>query len=121
MYKVILSVLLLASCAHSGVEYGDSLQQWIGQSETSLNEAWGTPENVFNLTTNRKVVTFLRVDDSAVGYDNKPYSSEVAYGAISNPTWGNPQYTEHYCKTSFTILDGQVVNYSFNGDDCVTD
>lgn len=118
MKKSIFLLLFLTACV-SSQPYGDTLQGWVGQSEGALEQAWGQPNNVFYLTPDEKVVTFLQVDASAIGDDNTPYSNEFAYDSYSNPTFGDPQYTAEYCKTSFTILNGQVVDYTFNGDDCV--
>ena len=108
----LLPVLMLAlsACANRPT-YAETLQQ-----------AWGYPANVFYVTPDEKVVTYIKFGSRAFNGETRPYNSEVAYSAIETPDFGmpnTPRYSNYYCKTSFTIRNGTVVNYGFNGDDCV--
>lgn len=115
-------LLSIAACANYPT-YGETLQPWVGQSEERLIQSWGIPHDVFYVTPNEKVMTYLEVSSKPLNNDPEPYSgSEVNYPAIATPDFGfpnQPQYTNYYCKTTFTIQNGVVVNYGFNGDDCV--
>ena len=118
----LVCLCTLISCTMNRRSYGDTLQPWIGQSEERLQQSWGMPHNVFYVTPDEKVVTFLRISSHPLNGNKKPYANEVYYPAIATPDFGfpgQPQYTTYYCKTSFTIRNGIVVNYSFNGDDCI--
>lgn len=115
----VFFVLLLAACATKPT-YDQTLQQYIGVSEMTLQEEWGIPNNMLYVTPNEKVVTYLRIDNGPIDGNTEPYAGEVAYGPIATPDFGAPQHNTYYCQTSFTIRNGQVVNYSFNGDDCVS-
>ena len=72
---------------------------------------------------NEKVVTYLQIDeDGPVNGNTEPYQGyEVQYGAIETPDYGFPSDNggSYYCKTSFTIVNGEITDYTFNGDDCV--
>ncbi|MBQ7284942.1 MAG: hypothetical protein IJW72_01640 [Alphaproteobacteria bacterium] len=114
--------LFLTSCQGSTLNYGSTLQPWIGQSQERLQQAWGLPHDVYYITPEQKVWTYLEVSSEALNGADNPYSNEVYYPAISMPDFGfpsQPQYTQHYCKTLFTITNYIVTDYSFNGDDCV--
>lgn len=118
--SVIYAILALTACQSMSGNYGESLQSWIGRSEMSLEQAWGYPQNTFYVTPDEKVLTYVRYSRHQSGYE--PYQNEIYYPAIATPNFGfpaQPEYSNYYCKTSFTIINGVVSNYSFNGDDCV--
>lgn len=120
---IILCVMFLTGCTSSQTTYNNQLQSWMGVSEEILVSEWGTPNNVTYITPNRKLITYVKVDDGAIDGNTQPYAgTEVYYPAIETPNYGFPangDYTEYYCKTSFTIENSQIVDYTFNGDDCV--
>ena len=121
-FLIPVFMFLAAACQTNGLSYGDTLQPWIGQSEERLQQSWGIPHNVFYVTPNEKVVTYLQFSSHPRNGETDPYRNEVYYPAIATPDFGfpsQPAYTSYYCKTSFTIINGIVSNYSFNGDDCV--
>lgn len=124
MKKTLLAAALLAlvSCKSAEPGYGSTLRPWLGQSQEKLQQAWGLPHDVFYITPERKVWTYLEVSSKALNGVENPYTNEVYYPAIAMPDFGfpsQPQYTVHYCKTLFTITNYIVTDYSFNGDDCV--
>ena len=51
MRYIFFMLLALAGCAtaNSG-NYAAGLKEWVGQSELSLYEGWGTPDNTLYLT-----------------------------------------------------------------------
>lgn len=68
------------------------------------------------------VVTYTKIYDGPIGGNTEPYADEVVYSAISNDSYGlPPQNDTYYCKTSFTIQNSEVIDYSFNGDDCIAE
>lgn len=117
-YVSMFLFLLLAACA-AKPNYNQTLQQYVGVSEVTLQEEWGVPNNMLYITPDEKVVTYLKIDNGPIGGNTEPYAGEVAYAPIATPNYGIPQHNTYYCQTSFTIRNGMVVNYSFNGDDCV--
>lgn len=126
---MILVVLGCAACNSIGSQssYSAELQQWVGRSEYQLYNAWGQPANTFYVTPYEKVVTY--VTSSSSGEIN-PYSQQLYYqGMGEDDSWwdkmfgvpgADKQPKIYYCKTSFTIQNAVIVNYNFNGDDCVS-
>ncbi len=120
---LLLCIMFLTGCTSSG-NYDQSMQKWMGVSQEALYYSWGEPDNVLNVTPNETVVTYIQTQNQPIGGDTEPYAgSEIYYPAIETPNYGFPdnQQNTYYCKTSFTIVNNVVVNYSFNGDDCVTE
>lgn len=113
---------LLTACAASSRDYASTLQPWLGQSEERLQQSWGYPYNTFYITPNQKVISYIKFASRPMNGEREAYPDQVAYPAIATPDFGlqgQPQFSNYYCQTSFTIRDGVVVDYSFNGDDCV--
>lgn len=119
MRLFVLIIFMLAGCSSvSSGNYERGLQKWVGQPEQELFQAWGMPGNVFYLTPNTKEVTFTHVDRGPIAGDTTPYGS-MYYPGLDAGYETSPGYKTYYCRTSFTITNGQVTNYSFSGDDCV--
>lgn len=124
MKKLVLClVILLSACASTG-NYENTLQPWVGSSETNLYQNWGNPASEFYVTPDTKIVTYIQTENQPIDGNTQPYAGiEVDYQAIETPNYGedlsNNDNNEYYCKTSFTITNGEVVDYNFNGDDCV--
>ena len=125
MSKNLFSVLalMLAACSTvNSTNYDNELQKWVGASQSELMEAWGHPDNVFYLTPSRYVITYVKIDNGPIDGQTDPYTGEVYYPAIETPNYdfpSNGSNNMYYCKTSFTIANNQVIDYTFNGDDCV--
>lgn len=123
MKKLFVLSLLLTACGHSQT-YQQSLQPWIGMPEISLYDSWGRPASEFYVTPQTKIVTYVQTENKPINGNARPYSGiEVDYDAIETPDYGenliNNANDNYYCKTSFSITNGEIVNYTFNGDACV--
>ena len=91
MRYVILMLLALAGCATANSDnYAAGLKEWVGQSELSLYEGWGTPDNTLYLTPDEKVVTYAKTFAKPVDDETEPYSNEVYYPAITTDSYGYP-------------------------------
>ncbi|MBO5443070.1 MAG: hypothetical protein J6A33_04725 [Alphaproteobacteria bacterium] len=120
---LLLCIMFLSGCA-SGGNYEQSMQKWMGVSQEALYYSWGEPDNILTVTPNEMVVTYIQTENEAVDGNTEPYADdEVYYPAIETPNYGTPdnEQNAYYCKTSFTIVNNVVVNYTFSGDDCVTE
>ena len=109
-------LLFLSACSVGSGAYERGLQEWMGEPEQALYQQWGTPEDVFYITPDRKIITFIRNNQKAIA---NPYSEEVNYQAVNSGYETDTGYP-YYCRTSFTITDGFVTDYTFSGDDCIT-
>lgn len=87
---ILLVVLLLTGCV-SSPDYGQSLQMWMGASQESLINIWGDPASVSFITPNQQLLTYFQTDEN-----------------------GN-----EFCRTTFTVTDGDVTDFAFTGDNCV--
>ncbi len=116
----LVLLLLTTACQTHRITYAETLDPWLGQAEERLMQAWGHPYNTFFIMPNEKVVSYIKFASHPMGGYDEPYTYEVAYDAIETPDYGDEQpSTDYYCQTSFTIRDDIVIDYSFNGDDCV--
>ena len=104
MKKALLTAivtLLITSCS-TVQNYETLLQTWVGQSEQSLLNAWGTPNGVAR-ANGAHLLTYAKAEGRYfVGY---------GYG------WSRPLY----CTTTFSIRDGIVIGAQFQGTECVAD
>lgn len=122
MKKLMFLCLFLSACSSSYSNYDSTLEPWLGQPQQSLEQAWGEPYNVQNITPETELWTYMKTSSAPLSGEDNPYPQEVAYSQIDMPDFGfpsQPQYDVNYCKTLFTITNNVVVNYSFNGDNCV--
>ena len=113
---ILISLLILGACAVSNSAYDRKMQQWIGQPEYELYEHWGIPDDVFYISDNRKIITFTRVFK---GHHKSPYNNEINYNAINSGYQSNNNAYPDYCRTSFTVSNGIISDYTFSGDYCV--
>ena len=113
---VMLMLLIVGACAVSNNAYDEKLQKWIGQPEYELYERWGMPDDVFYISNNRKIITFTRISKQ---HRNNAYSEEINYQAINSGYQSNNQSYPDYCRTSFTVTNGYISDYTFSGDYCV--
>ena len=118
----ILILLLLSGCvSYNAVNYENQLNPFVGVSSQQLIRSWGTPANVQPVSANEEIYTYIDVTNAPNGGDTDPYSDEVYYPAIATSSYGISQPDNNYfCKTNFIIKNDIVVNYNYNGDDCVS-
>lgn len=86
---IILTGLFLTACV-SSPDYDETLQTWVGANQTTLIDTWGNPASVNYITPNQELWTYFQ--DSPSG--------------------------EEFCRTTFTITDGVVNDFTFEGDNC---
>ena len=84
-----LTVLLISACV-SSPDYGQALNNWVGANQTTLQNTWGSPATVNYINPNQVLWTYFQ--DSPSG--------------------------EEFCRTTFTITDNMITDFSFEGDNC---
>ena len=120
MKKLILwTVLFLGACTFANRNSDNFMpSSFIGQSEYTLFDVYGTPQSVYNITPTQYVLTYPQTNLSPRA---NPYTNEFAYKNNPGPLYGVQEVPTVYdCTFYFTVENGIVVNYSFNGDDCPT-
>ena len=105
---ISISVFFLASCATTQ-KYEANLQKWVGQSEEALVDGWGAPDNVYISPDGNRILTYQK--DRIV---NK--TSLFYYPAVEYPY--TPTIEQLSCKTSFTIQDGKITRWRWEGNNC---
>ncbi len=123
MKKIFLILWLMAvvGCQHqNGADYEQKLSAWIGMSQSALFSQWGMPNSRFVIDHSTYVVTYNRRFSKRTLKQDEFYQSTLSRRAMEiGPQYGHATSPAlYYCKTSFTIQNGVVVDYSFNGDAC---
>lgn len=117
--------LLLGACATTA-NYEMLLGRWTGRSEAELVSQWGPPDNSYTLDAHSKVISYLADNsyvrdgmDSLVPRTVTRWRNGVAYtDTILVPLASSPRYVPLKCKTIFTITDGKVTAWNWQGNDC---
>ena len=95
-------LILLLGCATATIEnYEKILASWFGSSEEKLIAQWGPPYGVYEVSKDKKMLTFL----NSRGIMRQ-------YGYYSSHT------QEIYCKAIFIIERGIVIGWLWKGNDC---
>ena len=87
--------LILSGCATTA-GYQKIVDSWMGAEESKLIEAWGVPDNVYQLNETDKVFTYEESSQAIISGNVVTYS----------------------CKTSFTVRNGVIVDWKFKGNKC---
>ena len=85
----MITLITLSACV-SSPDYGDALNNLVGSNQTTLENVWVSPSNVNYLTPDQVLWTYFQ--DSPSG--------------------------EEFCRTTFTITDNVITDFSFEGDNC---
>ena len=120
--KLISLLMFLSACQYTptATNYQKSLGDWLGQSESALYENWGNPNFTYPVDGNTFIATYIESKNTPIDSDYQPYDENLVYSAMEVPSYGLPTPQGiYYCKTSFVIKNGIIVDYNFNGDDCV--
>lgn len=103
-----LLVIFLSACA-STQDYEAHLSSWVGQSEQALVAKWGAPDNVYISPDKSRILTYQK--DKIVTKTNLFY-----YPSIEEPY--TPTIEQLSCKTSFTIKEGKIIQWRWEGNNC---
>ena len=125
-------VLLLAGCASKAsmdARYEESLQRWRGAPASDLEAAWGQPRQV-QATPDGQVLTWtVRIDaDNDPGGSAAPPVYRTSIGGAgtgfgssmktATPAMQTSAVVPITCTTHFTIKDGRVASWRFEGLGC---
>lgn len=134
MYKSLFLIILLLSGCATTQGYKDSLQTWMGHSDSELMSTWGQPNSNYTLSNEKTVLEYDRSRTTVIpGYtynqsvrtiNNGSITGDVNATYMGNSTTYVPVTTpssvvSKECSTRFTVNDHIIEAYSFNGNDCV--
>ncbi|MFI3242181.1 MAG: hypothetical protein R3Y43_06405 [Alphaproteobacteria bacterium] len=118
MKKMIaLFVLFLASCVHQP-SYEEQIAVWQGQNVEYLYNEWGMPETTQPLANGGMLLVYTQTQEQTVP-QQVSIEQEVSGNAPSfaGSPFFNTQNT-YFCSTTFTVENGIITGYSFEGDNC---
>ena len=118
-YLLTLLLVLTGCVRYSMSTYEAKLGNWIGKSAKTLYEQWGRPQSTSMVDANTYILTYFESESTPIDDNYEPYSSEIEYDVMTVPNYGLPvEPPIFYCKTSFIVRNGIIVDFDFNGDDC---
>lgn len=119
-FKFLLLVFIaaLASCATTE-NYEKILSSWVGQPVANLIDKWGPPDSEFVNDSNR-YLSWTKADSVFIPGTSPTYRTTlIGNTAYTNAIGGSPSYNVYRsCKTTFTVRDGYVVNWRWEGNHC---
>ena len=120
---LLTGLLMLSGCVDVGYShsaYQQKLSAWVGRGINSLYATWGQPQQIVPVSDNTILATYYGSESQPLNNNYQPYARELSYAAMAVPTYGLPPAPPlYYCKTTFVIRNGIVIDYNFNGDDCL--
>ena len=117
MTRFIMAMLFaisLAACA-TEANYEAALAQWMGASEETLVSAWGIPDKTYQLSPQKKLISYFR---RSVTYDQTPVQCRMSAGGMTNCYGGDIWRNVYACETIFTLENGKVTRWGHKGNDC---
>ena len=88
-YALLTTAFILSACV-SSPDYGETLQAWVGSSSEALQTSWGNPATVNYIAPHQELWTY---------FQNSPSGAE-------------------FCRTTFTITNGIINDFAFEGYNC---
>lgn len=121
-----LFVTLISSCT-STKNYESILNTWINDTEQNLVSRWGPPQGFYISPEGDRILTYHRNGTIELpGYEgpSTTYLSGTNYGGSFHgtaTTYGNssaPTTIYLSCQTNFTVKNGRITTWSYQGNNC---
>ena len=90
--------ILISGCATSE-KYNQKLNTWLESPKDDLIMSWGIPDDSYTLDNGKELITYKR----------------------SNTSYYNGTSYHYYCNTTFTIENSNIVDWKWEGNNCVSD
>ena len=123
MKKLICLLPVLCGCSNTIVpdEYDLKLSHWIGEPSWALFQQWGEPDEQYAIDFDTYVAIYNRTSSQPMQNRRYIYEASLSPEALKiGPEYGTSQINPmYYCQTIFTIKKTIIVDYSFNGDNCI--
>ncbi|MGE5538570.1 MAG: hypothetical protein ACM30I_08115 [Gemmatimonas sp.] len=108
--------LVTAGCA-TEAHYRESLSRWMGASESQLVSEWGVPERSYQVG-DAKFLAFVDKHLQSVGGSSGWCSTGKKGQPYCMPPTA-PHLQEFRCETTFQIRNSVVVQWRYEGNNCV--
>lgn len=119
--SILLSVLFLTSCATTQ-KYETVLDSWVGSSEEKLVSLWGPPDSVYVISNTKKMLTYSSASNVILPGSAPHYTTNYIGNTAYTTSYGgsSPISVDLSCKTSFTVDKGQITQWRWEGNNCVS-
>ena len=127
LLAIAVSVAGCASKATMDTRYDASLQRWRGATRADLEAAWGRPTLASQAPDGQVLTWIVRVDMDDRATPGAPptpvvVTSRTAGGGVSvstaTPSLSASATVPITCTTHFTLKDGRVASWTFEGLGC---
>lgn len=123
--KKLFVLLLPAVCGACGffparpneANYQRFLDDFLNRGDSYLIQRWGKPDSREMSDTNIEHLTYYRTSDEPVGGKPKNYREMLNLPRTEPMVYQEP--IEYTCQTVFAVKNGIVVDYAYQGNDCV--
>lgn len=117
MRLIIVTIIsfVLVACA-TDEDYRKTLSTWLNSSEQELVSAWGIPTSYYESGG----VRYLTYSSGRnVTIPGTPPSYQLnSFGTLTPIGGTSPTNIYLNCRTTFSVFDGKVKGYNFDGSDC---
>lgn len=115
---LVVAILAISACAtHEG--YEKVLNLWIGETEEHLVSKWGIPVQVYELNGTRYLKYFESATFTSPGSLPSYTTTTIGRTTYIDSVGGSLPSSETYtCETTFTIKDGLVAAWAYQGVRC---
>ncbi len=115
---IAILMLALAACATTA-KYEKILNSWVGAEELDLVRKWGPPQQVYE-SGGVKFLTYTSSRNVYIPGTAPTYTTTyIGNTAYTTETGGSPAYNiGMQCVTTFEIMQGRIVRWRWEGNDC---
>ena len=117
-YLLVCFFIALVGCATTQ-NYEKILASWVGRPVNALIDSWGPPDSEY-VNGSTRYLTWVKGGNVFVPGTSPTYTTTIVGNtAYTNATGGSPAYNiQLSCKTTFTVRDGYVLNWRWEGNHC---
>jgi len=117
---LLIIIGVLSACVDSAIEYNKMCSTWLGAPESALIQGWGTPIRTYDIED----IKYITFSDSRIvslpGTSPSYHTTFTGYSAHTTAVGGtSPTTLQLWCETTFTIHNHTVIDYRFDGNNCV--
>jgi hypothetical protein len=116
-YLLVMS-LIIPSCATTA-GYKKVVSSWVGHSEIELIRSWGAPQQAYESGRTKFLVYSSSRNVYLPGSAPTYTTTVIGNTAYTNASGGTPDQNLNFsCQTTFEVSNGEIVSWSFRGNDC---
>lgn len=117
---LVLSVVVTVGGCATAEKYEAALNSWMGHSETELVSSWGPPVNVYTAPDGTRILTFQSARNVYIPGQAPNYTTSVIGNTAYTTAVGgrSAMNLDMSCATSFTVKNGKIITWRYQGNDC---